>query len=204
MNIITVSRQFGSGGRELGKRLADMLGYDYYDREIITSIAQKSGLDESYVEKALESNSFHAVPLTFGHSFAMNAVFQASQTNLLIEQKKVIDGIAERGRNCIIVGRNADILLRKYRPFNIFVCADHDAKVRRCMERAENGETIKEIEKNMKQIDKNRAKTRELVMGGRWGDAQSYHLTVNTTDWDIKELVPAVGEFALKYFGREK
>ncbi len=204
MNIITISRQFGSGGRELGKRLADLLGYDYYDREIITAIAEKNGLDEKFVERSLENSIFQPMPITFGRSFAVPALFQVSQTNLLLEQKKVIDSIAEQGRNCIIVGRNADILLRDKKPFNIFVCAETEAKIKRCLDRAKDGETRKEIEKNMKQIDKNRAKTREIVMGGKWGNAASYHLTVNTTDWEIKELVPAVGDFAMRYFNRNK
>lgn len=55
MKIITISREFGSGGRELGKHIADLIGYDYYDREIITAIAEQNRLDESYVEKALEN-----------------------------------------------------------------------------------------------------------------------------------------------------
>lgn len=65
MRIITISREFGSGGRELGKRLADALGFDYYDREIIESIAKGQGLDEGYVEKALEEHAWRRVPLTF-------------------------------------------------------------------------------------------------------------------------------------------
>lgn len=65
MKIITISREFGSGGRELGKRLADELGFDYYDREIIESIAKGQGLDEGYVEKALEDHAWRRGPLTF-------------------------------------------------------------------------------------------------------------------------------------------
>ena len=62
--IITISREFGSGGRELGKRLSDILGFDYYDREIIAAIAEAKGLDENYVEKALESGISQRVPVT--------------------------------------------------------------------------------------------------------------------------------------------
>lgn len=70
MRIITISREFGSGGRELGKRLAGRLGIDYYDREIITAIAGQNGLDEDYVEMALEKRDWQAMPMTFGRSFA--------------------------------------------------------------------------------------------------------------------------------------
>ena len=66
MKIITVSREFGSGGRELGKRLSDCLGWPYYDREIISAVARRNALDEGYVEDALEQGDFRGVPLTIG------------------------------------------------------------------------------------------------------------------------------------------
>ena len=91
MKVITISREFGSGGRELGKRMADVLGFDYYDKEIITAIAAKSGMDENYVESALESNFWQQVPLTFNSSFEAVNLWQNPQTNLLVEQRKVIE-----------------------------------------------------------------------------------------------------------------
>ena len=204
MKIITISREFGSGGRELGKRLADVLGWDYYDREIIAAIAERKGMDESYVEKALEQRVWQGMSLTFRGSFSMGQ--QPMQTGLLLEQKRVVEGIAKVGRDCVIVGRNADVLLRQYETFNIFVCADQETKVRRCLERSPQGEQLsrREIEKKMKGIDKNRAQTREIIAGGKWGLRSSYHLTVNTTGWDIKRLVPAVAEFARCWFGRDE
>ena len=140
MKIITISREFGSGGRELGRRLADVLGFDYYDREIITAIAQAQGMDEGYVEKALEDHAWQHIPLTYGRSFASSAILQSTQTNLLIEQKKVLDGIARAGKDCVIVGRDADVLLADQKPFSMFVCADLEARIQRCMERAPEGE----------------------------------------------------------------
>lgn len=206
MRIITISREFGSGGRELGKRLAEHLGFDYYDREIITAIAAEKGLDEAYVENAMDGEGWKNVPLTFRQSFASTAVLQAPNTDLLLAQKRVIERIAEAGRDCVIVGRNADVFLSDYKPFHIFVCADTEAKVRRCLERAEAGESLtrREILRKMRRIDRNRAETRDLLTGSRWGVRGSYHLTVNTGDWEIKELVPAVAEFALRFFGRTK
>ena len=206
MRIITISREFGSGGRELGKRLAEQLGFDYYDREIIAAIAAEQGLDEGYVEKTIDSEAWRSVPLTFRQSLSGAAVMQVPDTELLLAQKRVIERIAASGRDCVIVGRNADVFLADYKPFHIFVCADTDAKVRRCLERAEKGEvpTRRELVRQMRRIDRNRAKTRSILTGTPWGVRGTYHLTVNTSGWEIKELTPAVAEFALRFFGREQ
>ncbi len=124
MKIITISREFGSGGRELGKRLADFMGYDYYDSEIIAAVAQKSGMDEKYVENTLSNHGWQNHTITFRGTLGSSAYMQASKINLLLEQKKVIEEIAAMGKDCIIVGRNADMILKEYHPFNIFVSLD--------------------------------------------------------------------------------
>ena len=203
MNIITVSREFGSGGRELGKRMADVLGWDYYDREIIDAVAKEEGLDADYVNAVLERHEWWSVPITFHRTFT---VTNAPNTDLLVQEKKVIERIAEAGRSCILVGRNADFFLRSYDPFRIFVCAETEAKIRRCRERAEEQEGLsdREIERQIRRIDRSRAANRELVAGDRWGDRSAYHLTVNTTDWNLKELAPAVAEVAVRFFQRNR
>ena len=205
MKIITVSREFGSGGRELGKRLADLLGFDYYDREIITAIAQAQGMDENYVDRALENNAWARVPLTFRHSFSSGMILQPAPVNLLLEQKRVIESIAKAGKDCVIVGRNADVVLSDEKTFSIFVCAEMEAKVRRCIERADAGEKLsrKAIEQNIRRIDKNRAKSREMIAGSKWGQGTSYHISVNSSGWDIKELAPAVADFVVRWFERK-
>lgn len=205
MRIITISREFGSGGRELGKRMAQLMDFEYYDREIIAYIAGKKGLDEDYVERTLDGPAWQHVPLTFRRTFFTAAAVQTPQPGLLLEQKRVIEGIAKQGKDCVIVGRNADVLLSAYQPFNIFVCAEMGAKIRRCMERAEAEERLspRQIEQNIRRIDKNRRNTRTLLAQGEWGQRDAYQLIVNTTGWEIKELTPAVAEFALRWFGRK-
>lgn len=206
MNIIAISREFGSGGRELGKRLADLTGYDYYDSEIIAAVAKNSGFDPDYVESTLSNHGWQNLPLTFRGTLSSASYIQSSQIKLLVEQKKVIEQIAAIGKDCILVGRNADMILREYQPFRIFVCAEQEAKVRRCMERGRDGEklTEKELIRKMKQIDRIRSQTREVMGGTEWGRRDAYHLTVNTTNWEIKELVPAVADFAARWFGRKE
>ena len=204
MKIITISREFGSGGRELGKRLADRLGFDYYDSEIISAVAKNSGLDPHYVTNRLEDHGWQNFPVTFRGTLGSSAYMQAGRVHLLIEQKKVIEEIAALGKDCVIVGRNADVLLQTYNPFRIFVCAETEAKLRRCRERASGREAFsdKELLRRMKEIDRTRAKTREFLSGSEWGDRNAYHLTVNTSDWTIKALVPAVADFASAWFER--
>lgn len=206
MKIITISREFGSGGRELGKRLAETLGFDYYDKEIITAIAEKQGLDENYVQKSLENHGWKSIPISYRRSFSSSAILQSTQTNLLLEQKRVIESIATMGKDCVIVGRNSDIILKNENPFNIFVCADMESKIRRCIKRAEKDENLsrREIEQNIRKIDKNRANTREIITNSKWGERGTYHLIINTTDWNIKKLTPAVADFATQWFRREK
>ena len=206
MRIITISREFGSGGRELGKRMADHLSCDYYDSEIITAVAEKSRLDAGYVENMLSDSGWRSFPITFRHSLAVPIASSSTRIELLLLQKQVIEDIAALGRDFIIVGRNADVLLERYHPFNVFVCADHEAKIARCMERAPQGEqlTEKELSRKMKQIDRDRSQTRALMSGSPWGETGSYHLTVNTTGWQIKHLAPAVAAYAQAWFEQQK
>lgn len=203
MKIITISREFGSGGRELGRRLAGVLGFDYYDKEIIAAICQARGLNEDYVETALENHAWQSIPITFRNSFGAASVMGSPQIALLLEQKKVIERIAQAGRDSVIVGRNADVILKSRRPFRVFVCARTEAKIRRCVERAGDGVTLsrRQIELNMRRIDKNRAKTWELISGESWGSPVNYDITVNTTEWEPKALAPAVAECAMRCFG---
>ncbi len=206
MRIITISREFGSGGRELGKRLADILGFDYYDREIITALAEKHDMSEEYLESVLENNFWQTVPLTYHHSFEGIPHFPAINTSLLIEQTKLLKEIAKAGKDCIIVGRNADYILNEYNPLNLFVCSSMEEKIKRCMERENDGEVLteKKLRRKILQIDKNRAKTRDIISGKRWGYRGTYHLTVNTEGWEIKELAPVIANYATAWFQKAK
>ena len=203
MKIITVSREFGSGGRELGKRLADSVKFDYYDSEIVTTLSKKSGLDKKYIEDTLNDHGWQNIPITFRSTFN-SAYLQSNKINLLIEQKKVIEEIASLGKDFVIVGRNADVILQKYSPFNIFVCADTSSKLNRCINRAPEGENLteKQLLRKMKQIDASRRNTLQIISGSEWGNPANYNLTVNTTGWQIKQLADSVACFAKNWFER--
>lgn len=205
MKIITISREFGSGGRELGKRLADILKCDYYDSEIISAVAKNSGLDEKYVENQLNNHGWQNFPITFRSTLGINNYINYGRGDLLLEQKKVIQDIAKLNKDCVIVGRNADVILKEYNPFNLFICANMDSKIKRCKERSKEGEDLsdKELVKKIKAIDKIRSETRDILTGTEWGKRNDYHLIINTSDWDIKELAEAVAEFSECWFERQ-
>ncbi len=204
MKIITISREFGSGGRELGKRLADILNFAYYDKEIVTAIAEQNQLNENYVEKRLENKFTKSYPITFGRTFYRTSVLEQNTTKLLVAQQHIIKELAAQGENCVIVGRNADILLHDFCPLNLFVYAEMKSKIKRCRYCASENEQLsdREIEKKIKQIDANRAKHRELISNSKWGQKESYHLCINTTDWLIKELAPLIENYSQYWFRR--
>ena len=193
MGIITIGREFGSGGRELGHRLAEELGYEYYDKEIVDVIAKKSELDENYVAYALDGGMFRNFPIHFGRTFSYSPTLMANETKLISEQNKLLKELAAKG-NCVIVGRAADVILRDYNPFRIFVYADMQSKVERCKEIGGEHEHLsdKEIMRKIKRIDAGRKKYHSLISEIPWGDKRGYHLCVNTTGREIQSLVPLV------------
>lgn len=201
MRIITLSREFGSGGREVGKRLADELGVAYYDREIITAVAEKSALDESYVEYALEKGLLHNFRFTFSHTFSHVSMMNDSVCELFMVQNQVLRQLAQNG-DCVIVGRSADAVLEEWQPLKLFVYADLPSKIARCRDRARVGEMLsdKDIEKLIRQVDKSRANYHSIVANTGWGKRESYHLCLNTTGLEIKEFIPLLADYARKWF----
>ena len=205
MRIITVSRQFGSGGREVGKRLADILGWDYYDREIIEVLADKHGLDPDYVRSVLSSHGWHQIQLTYRNSFSHHLFNPSFQTQLLINEREILQEIARAGNDCVIVGRDADVVLQDYRPLRMCICAELPARLSRCMAHEakrpeEERLTEKQITRYIRQIDKNRIRTREILTGKAHGDGSTFDLTVNVTGRDLKKMSDALAEFSLHWF----
>ena len=202
MRIITISREFGSGGRELGKRLADALGFAYYDREIVSSIAEKCNLDEGYVENVLRKGLTINVPITFGHTFYFYSdPTSENELKVLNTQQQIIKELALRG-DCVMVGRSSGIILEKYNPLRLFVYADMEWKVKRCREKASAEEhlTDRELEKKIRQIDAGRARHQKLLTDRKWGAPEGYDLCINTTDLEIKKIIPGLKEMALCWF----
>lgn len=207
MNIITIGREFGSGGRELGKRLAESLGFAYYDEEIIAAIARKSGLAEEYVKGVVENSVPQAYPITYGRTFGVVTASNENHITILRAQEEVLRELA-RKRDCVIVGRCADILLRDLKPLNLFVYADMESKVKRCRFKASVDEklTDKELVKLIKKTEKQRKNYYETITDQVWGDKANYHLCINTSGREvngkeIKVQIPAIAAFCRAWFG---
>lgn len=195
--IITVGRQFGSGGRELGRRLAEELGYQYFDKEIITEIANQTSMAEGYVQQIIEHTPKTLFPITVGHSLAFSDNYYMKQVQSVYKaQSDIINDLACKS-NCVIIGRCADYILRDANPFRLFVYASMESRIRRCFDKADEKEayTEKEIKNKIREIDKNRAKYYEFYTGREWGNVENYDLCINTSDKTIKELVPCIAKF---------
>ncbi len=199
MKIITIGREFGSGGRELGKRLADAIGVPCYDKEIINEIAKLKGVTSEHVKHITQSDIRTIYTGTIGRTLYSPIYHNQTAVDILSSQTEVIKRLASES-DCVIVGRQADTLLADMKPLNFFVYADKEAKLKRCMARAEEGETEKEILKKMKKIDKIRAANRRIIGEKEWGARENYHLCINTSGVEIKALVPALVEYVKVWF----
>lgn len=201
MKIITISREFGSGGRELGKRLADALGIPCYDHEIVEMVAEKLGVDKDYVAHVSEKDVRAFYPRTIAHRLLAPHPVAQQPIKIALAEHELLKELASQG-DCVIVGRCADIILREMQPMNIFVYAEKQAKLLRCKEHGNENERFseKEILKKMKEVDKERSAYRELFTEEKWGDKNFYHLCINTSGKEIKNLIPALAEYVKVWF----
>lgn len=155
--IITIGREFGSGGREVGKRLSDELGIAYYDNEIITEIAEATKLAEGYVQHVMENGPSTLMPITIGRTFYMGVDPVMEQNNAIYrEQSLLVQELAEKS-DCVIVGRSADYILRDKDPLRLFIYADMESRMERCRKRAPEQEhfTDKELRRHIRMVVKN-------------------------------------------------
>ncbi len=194
--IITIGREFGSGGRELGRRIAEELNIEYYDKEILSEIAKRTELSEQYVKQVVENTPHNLFPITVGHTLPYFENYSISNVQAVFrEQTNVIKDLAEKS-DCVIVGRCADYILEKEKPFKIFVYSDTESKLLRIKSRMKDGEIYneKKIKKEIKRIDKNRSRYYEFYTGKKWGDKLSYDLCVNTSSLNIKEIAKTIAK----------
>lgn len=192
--IITISREFGSGGREFGRRLSENLGFAYYDQEIVQEIAKRTELSEKYVQQVMSHRPITSFPIHVGRSFRMMSDPNLDQSQTIFrEQCTILKEIAAKS-DCVIVGRCADYILQEEDPFRVFVYADMPSKVKRCREKNyENEElTDRELERRINAVNRRRAEYYEYYTGQKWGDRIHYDLCINTTQGTVKGIAAAV------------
>ncbi len=193
--IVTIGREFGSGGRELGRRLAEELGAAYYDKEIVSEIAKRTELSEQYVQSIVERKPVVLYPIHVGRSFypALDTVAEQNAA-IYARQHEIIREMADRS-DCVIVGRCADFILRDKDPLRLFVYADMPSKIARCRQKAPEGEarySDRKLARMIKKIDAERAHYYYFYTGRKWGDPLNFDVCVNTTQQEIKALAKAI------------
>ena len=175
--IITISREFGSGGRFIGEEVAKKLGIAYYDKNIINEIAEKSGLSPEYIQENAELSPKKGL---FAYAFAGRDVTGKSVEDLVYEaQRKVILELAEK-ESCVIIGRNADYILKdRDDVLNVFIHGDTPEKIQR-ITRLYNVEEQKAV-KMMTDTDKRRMANYNFYTNQKWGKADNYTLCLNSS-----------------------
>ena len=175
--IITISREFGSGGRFIGEEVAKKLGIAYYDKNIINQIAEKSGLSPDYVQESAELSPKRGV---FAYAFAGRDITGKSVEDMVYEaQRKVILEVAEK-EACVIIGRNADFILRdRADVLNVFIHGDMPEKVQRISQlyHVSKQDAVKLIA----DTDKRRMANYNFYTEQKWGKAGNYTLCLNSS-----------------------
>lgn len=186
--LITIGREFGSGGRELGRRLADELGIAYYDNEILEEIIKETPYSKTYVQEISESRPAALYPIHFGVSWAHSNAPLNQTMDVYAKQNEVLHKLADKS-SCVIIGRAGDYILKDHNPFRIFVYADMQSKIDRCRDRnADKSISDKEIVKHIKKIERGRKSFYEFYTNTKWGDKSHYDLMINTSGQNIKKL----------------
>ena len=200
--IITIGRQFGSGGSEIGKKLADNLNIKYYDKELIQLAAKESGICPELFEKADEKTSGGLLQ-AFAMGFSMNgALYQPNDyftdATLFQVQSDVIRKIAAE-RSCVIVGRCADYIL-KDDPHctSVFIHSSEEDRIQRIT--GKNPVTEKEALEQMRKTDITRASYYNYYTDKTWGAAMSYHLCLNSSVIGTDHCVRLIEEFIKNRF----
>lgn len=175
--IITISREFGSGGRELGRRLADRLGIPFYDKELIRMAADDIEIEEHifemYDEAFMEKKEVEYTPFSSVYEVPMS-----DQT--FMAQSRVIRRLAQHGP-CVIVGRCADMVLKDEQCLNLFIYASFKKRVQRLMALQNLPETeLRQMEKKVREIDQKRRDYYQYYTGNEWGKPQNYHLCLDS------------------------
>lgn len=190
--IITISRDFGSAGGTVGKRVADKLGFEYFDKEIIIQAARDVSLD---IEKIIKYDE--KVPVVFGFAQSLFDLYAEPVEETLFEaQKKIIRKIAEHGK-CVIVGRNADHIVSAFDDvLKVFIHADENWRIQYLKNDKMKDKSVEKIADAIHSIDKHREKFCKYWTHKEFGDAKNYDITLNTSSLGIDQCVDIIYQLA--------
>lgn len=182
--IITIAREYGSGGHLLGEMLSKELGIKLYDKEFIHLVAEKSGINEQYIKKNEQSIPSFWLKCILGKNSEQSLERSLSSDDVLfVAESKIIQELAEKGP-CIIVGRCADFVLRDYSNLiKVFCYSDLKSACVRCVQ--EYGVSEEKAESEIKRINHNRIAHYEYYTGEKWGEPHHYNLMINTGSIDL-------------------
>ena len=175
--IITISREFGSGGRFIGEEVAKKLGIAYYDKNIINQIAEESGLSPDYIQESAELSPKKGL---FAYAFAGRDITGKSLEDMVYEaQRKVILELADK-ESCVIIGRNADFILKdRDDVLNVFIEGNKPEKAARIKKLYQKSDD--EVKKLLKDVDKKRSVNYRYFTDKEWGNRKNYDLVLNSS-----------------------
>ena len=186
--IISVGREFGSGGRVIAEKLAERFDLPLYDRHLITEIAEKMGMTVEQVEKYNEAPKMKII------SRRVNGYSNSIEDNIAEMQFDIIDDKAKSGESFVVVGRCSETKLRKYPALvSLFILGDMDQKIKRVMEVYELGE--EDAKKFITKKDKKRKRYHNYHCQGKWGDSRLYDLSVNSSRLGIDKTVDMLEDY---------
>ena len=201
--IITIDREYGSGGHEVGRRLAEQLGIKFYDEELIERAASGTG----YVEEYVKENDERAPDFSFASLISGVDTFQSlPYAKIQEEQFSIIRNIASE-ESCVIVGRAADYILEGEEHVSIFIFAPLEERLKRKLELEivngkENPLNANEMTKKIRQKDKQRRRYYEFYTDNKWGDRDVHDLLINTSRTGIDGAVDIIRTYIDKSRGQ--
>lgn len=186
--IISVGREFGSGGRVIAEKLVERFDLPLYDRHLITEIAEKMGMTVEQVEKYNEAPKMKII------SRRVNGYSNSIEDNIAEMQFDIIDDKAKSGESFVVVGRCSETKLRKYPALvSLFILGDMDQKIKRVMEVYELSE--EDAKKFITKKDKKRKRYHNYHCQGKWGDSRLYDLSVNSSRLGIDKTVDMLEDY---------
>lgn len=191
--IITISRQYGSGGRIVGKLLAERLGIPFYDNEIISLAAEKTGLSKECFVNAEETSAGNLLLSLTTLTPSVESFGLPLNEKIFLVQSQVIKEVSEKG-SCVIVGRSADYILSETENcINVFLQADLKDRINRAVAQYDLPE--KNAEAAVIKTDKRRANYYNYFTGLKWGAAENYDLILNTSRMELEKIVDVIEKY---------